>query len=211
LIDGTLEPRTAGILAVARQRRQDSRERLLAAGIARFCDAGYMAVSVEDIARAAGVSRVTFYRHFSCKADLAVELFNRATAAAMPDLVSIRDQEFSNRAVVADWIGALFAADRANGRLLRVFTHATIDETSFTQRAQAFISALMAQLGSKIPAFNVHPDVPQQRRKWLEGWLLMYEILDQSNHAALDSGIAGDPLVLEILTDRFLEFVKSTS
>jgi len=32
--------------------------------------------------------------------------------------------------------------------------------------------------------------------------------LDLSNHAALDSGIATDPLVIEILTDRFLAFVE---
>jgi AcrR family transcriptional regulator len=196
------------MIAVAQQRRQDSRERLLAAGIEKFCDEGYMYVSVEDIARAAGVSRVTFYRHFNGKADLAIELFKRATAAAMPELLRIRHCEFRNRAVVTDWIGALFAADRANGRLLRVFTDATIDQASFTRRAQEFIGELILQLGEHIPSFDVRPDRPQERRKWLEAWLLLYEILDQSNHAALDSGVAADPLVMEILTDRFLAFVE---
>jgi hypothetical protein len=38
--------------------------------------------------------------------------------------------------------------------------------------------------------------------------LLLYEILDLSNHAALDSGIATNPLAIEILTDRFLAFVE---
>jgi hypothetical protein len=32
--------------------------------------------------------------------------------------------------------------------------------------------------------------------------------MDQSNHAALDSGIATDPLVIEIPTDRFPAFVE---
>jgi len=197
------------MIAVARQRRLDSRERLLAAGIEKFCDDGYMYVSVEDIARAAGVSRVTFYRHFNGKGDLAIELFKRATAAAMPELLRIRHSDFRNRAVVARWIGALFAADRANGRLLRVFTDATIDQASFTRRAQEFIGELILQLGESIPAFDVRPDRPDQRRNWLEAWLLLYEILDQSNHAALDSGVAADPLVMEILTDRFLAFTAA--
>jgi AcrR family transcriptional regulator len=197
------------MIAVARQRRQDSRERLLAAGIEKFCDDGYMYVSVEDIARAAGVSRVTFYRHFNGKADLAIELFKRATAAAMPELLRIRHSNFRNRTVVAGWIGALFAADRANGRLLRVFTDATIDQASFTRRAQEFIGELILQLGESIPSFDVRPYRPEERRKWLEAWLLLYEILDQSNHAALDSGVAADPLVMEILTDRFLAFAAS--
>ena len=49
--------------------------RLLAAAMAQFGARGYLAVSVDDIATAAGVSRVTFYRHFSGKEALAVELF----------------------------------------------------------------------------------------------------------------------------------------
>jgi AcrR family transcriptional regulator len=204
-----VESRVAGMIAAAQQRRQDSRERLLAAGIEKFCDEGYIYVSVEDIARAAGVSRVTFYRHFNGKADLAIELFKRATAAAMPELLRIRHCDFRKRAAIAEWINALFAADRANGRLLRVFTDATIDQASFARRAQEFISELILQLGENIPSFNVHPDSPQERRRWLEAWLLLYEVLDQSNHAALDSGVATDPLVMDILTDRFLAFVES--
>jgi AcrR family transcriptional regulator len=199
----------AGMIAVSQQRKQNSREQLLAAGVKKFCDEGYLNVSVEDIALTAGVSRITFYRHFTDKADLAIELFKRATAAIMPQLLRIRHSAFRDRAVVAGWIGALFAADRGNGRLLRVFTHATIDETSFTQRAQEFISELIVQLGANIPAFNVHPECGKERRKWLEAWLLLYEIMDQSNHAALNSGVATDPLVTEILTDRFLAFVNS--
>jgi AcrR family transcriptional regulator len=199
------------MIAAARLRKQDSRARLLAAGVNRFCEHGYMSVSVEDIALAAGVSRVTFYRHFSSKADLALELFRQTSAAAMPDFLRIGHSHYHDRTVVASWIAALFAADRANGRLLRVFTHATIDDTSFTQRAQEFIGTLIAQLGATIPAFNVHPDHPGERRQWLRAWLLLYEILDQSNHAALDSGVATDPLVIDLLTDRFLEFVGQHS
>jgi AcrR family transcriptional regulator len=204
----TPDARIAGMIAAARLRKQDSRARLLAAGVSTFCKAGYVAVSVEDIALAAGVSRVTFYRHFNSKADLALELFRQTSAAAMPDFLRIGQSDYRDRTVVASWIGALFAADRANGRLLRVFTHATIDDASFTQRAQEFISALITQLGATIAAFHVHPDRPGERRQWLKAWLMLYEILDQSNHAALDSGVATDPLVIDLLTDRFVEFVS---
>jgi AcrR family transcriptional regulator len=208
---GAFESRVAGMIGAAQQRREESHERLLAAGIQKFCEEGYIYVSVDDIARSAGVSRVTFYRHFNGKADLAIELFKRATAAAIPEMLRIGHSEFRNRAVIAEWIGALFAADRANGRLLRVFTDATIDQASFTRRAQEFIDELILRLGEHIPAFNVRPDCPRERRKWLEAWLLLYEILDQSNHAALNSGVATDPLVMEILTDRFAAFVEATN
>lgn len=202
------EGRTAGLAAFTRQRKLDSRERLLSAAVETLCQDGYLSVSVEDIAAAAGVSRVTFYRHFSGKAELAVELFRGAAAAAMPRYLAIRAQDFRDRHAVHNWIAALFAADRVNRRLLRIFMQATTAEPGFTAEAQTLIAELITELGEAIPAFAVHPDRGEaERRRWLEAWLLVYEILDQSNHAALDSGVATDPLVKDILAGRFLAFV----
>lgn len=200
------EDRTAGLAAFSRRRKLDSRERLLSAAVERLCQDGYLSVSVEDIAAAAGVSRVTFYRHFGGKAELAVALFRQASAAAMPRFLAIRDQDFGERAAVRGWIAGLFAADRVNRRLLRVFMQAVAAEPGFTARAQELIGELIAELGRRIPAFALDPERPDQRRRWLEAWLLLYEILDQSNHAALESGVATDPLVIDILAGRFLAF-----
>ena len=119
--------------------------------------------------------------------------------------------DFWNRDAVIEWIKSLFEADQADRRLLRIFTQASADEDGFTERAQELIRDLIRRLGAKIPAFAVDPDEPDQRRQWLEAWLLIYEILDQSNHAALDSGVADDPLVIDILSDRFLRFVTVSS
>lgn len=162
---------------------------------------------MEDIATAAGLTRVTFYRHFGSRADLTAEMFHLAADAVMPRLASIGAMDFEEREVVIHWIRNLFDADRANRRLLRVFTQARADEAEFTARAQRLIHDLVRRLGETIPAFAVDAEQPAERRRWLEAWLLLYELLDQSNHAALDSGVATDPLVVEILADRFLAFV----
>jgi AcrR family transcriptional regulator len=199
--------RTATLLASTQRRKQDSRDRLLAAAVGCFCERGYLAVSVDDIASHAGVSRVTFYRHFSGKAALAIDLFRREAAAAMPRYLSILHDDWHDHGRVAAWLGRLFEADRVNRRLLRVFLQATIDEPGFVERAQELITDLIAGLGRAIPAFAVDGADPVDRRRWLEAWLLLYEILDQSNHAALLSGIATDPLVIDILADRFSAFI----
>lgn len=179
------DPRLAGLADFARRRKQDCRERLIAAAVSQFCAAGYLSVSVEDIAAAAGVSRVTFYRHFSGKAALAVEVFREASAAAMPRFLSLAAVDVGAPGAVRRWIGELFALDRLNRRLLRVFTQAAGAEPDFTARAQELIGEIIAALGQRIPAFAVRPDIPAERRRWLEAWLLIFEILDQSNHAAL--------------------------
>ena len=208
-IDIVSEARVAGLAAFHRQRKADSRERLLAAAVEQFGRSGYSPVSVEDIASAAGVSRMTFYRHFRGKADLASALFDRNVAEAGPELLHVREIDWRNRGAVLNWLERLFAVDHANRMLLRVFVEAAAVETEFTRQAHAQIDAWIATLGEAIPAFALDPAAPGDRRRWLEAWLLVYEILDQSNHAALDSGVAGDPVVLDIMTDRFIDFVST--
>ncbi|HEX7820488.1 MAG TPA: TetR/AcrR family transcriptional regulator [Sphingobium sp.] len=206
--DALLARRTTSPLDTNPCRKKGSRERLLAAAAAAFCERGYFGVSVEDIASAAGVSRMTFYRHFNGKASVAAELFRINTGSAMPLLLSIGEADFRDAATVRDWIAALFASDRASRQLLRVFTQASVSEPSFTTTAHRFIDNLLLGLGRTIPAFALAPDKPGERRRWVEAWLLIYEILDQSNHAALESGVATDPLTIDILADRFLAFTR---
>ena len=200
-------PRGAGLVDFNRRRKEGSRERLLAAAAAAFCDHGYPPVSIDDIASAAGVSRMTFYRHFAGKAEVASVLFRDNVAAAMPRLLAIGASDYRDEAAVCGWIAALFAEDRASRALLRVFTQASDSEPSFAAVAHRFIDDMVVGLGRTIPAFALSPDTPGERRRWIEAWLLIYEILDQSNHAAMGSGVATDPLMPEILAARFLRFV----
>jgi AcrR family transcriptional regulator len=205
-----LTTKEAGTLLAAfhQRRKQNSRERLIAAALEQFCERGYLRVSVEDIASSAGVSRMTFYRHFSGKAALAGELFKETSSEGLPRYTLIGDMDYRSRKVVAQWVTTLFAADRANRRILRVFTQATADEDGFTEQAQSFIGDLIKALGRSIEAFAIDPHLPEHRRRWLTAWLLLYELLDQSNHAAMESGVATDPLVIDILAERFVSFVE---
>ena len=200
--------RYSAIVALSQSRKKDSRERLLAAAKILFCADGYSAVSVERIVEEAGVSRVTFYRHFSGKADLAVDLFRQEAAVAHKRYMVITSIDCTDSRAVRGWIAMLFDADRANRRLLRAFTQASADEEGFTLQAQGWITQIIDDFGEVVPAFALDAGKDDDRRRWLEAWLLLYEILDQSNHAAVDSGVATDPLVIDILADRFVGFVS---
>jgi AcrR family transcriptional regulator len=54
-----------------------SRDAILASALDLFARRGYGAVRVEDVARAAGVSRTTFYNHFSEREEILAALFER--------------------------------------------------------------------------------------------------------------------------------------
>lgn len=57
--------------------KQLSRDAILASAIELFAQRGYGAVRVEDVAKAAGVSRTTFYNHFSEREEILATLFER--------------------------------------------------------------------------------------------------------------------------------------
>jgi AcrR family transcriptional regulator len=59
------------------QRRLRTRDRLFAAALAEFRRSGVAATEIEDIVRAAGVARGTFYLHFPTKDHVLMELLRR--------------------------------------------------------------------------------------------------------------------------------------
>jgi AcrR family transcriptional regulator len=75
--------RTAGLGPASRstgQRRQ-TRDLVLDAALRLFTEHGYLGVRVEDIAKEAGVSRATFYKHFIEREQVLAELFERLLGA----------------------------------------------------------------------------------------------------------------------------------
>lgn len=57
--------------------RGQARDLLLDTALRLFVEKGYIGVRVEDIAKAAGISRATFYKHFSEREEILAELFGR--------------------------------------------------------------------------------------------------------------------------------------
>lgn len=204
--------RASGLAEFTDKRRRQSRQCLLDAAADQLSEKGYYAVSVEDIARVAGVSRVTFYRHFRSKTDILIELFQRETEQNDPLYREIEKLDYYSTDVVRKWIAGLFEADRPRRNLLNAFSQASRADPGFIPYANRFIQELADALGREIPAFsNSEQKEEGARLQYLEGWLILYEILDQSNQSAVGTGVASDPLVVDILAHRFSTFVKAYS
>lgn len=62
------------------RRRAETRERLFEMALREFREVGVGAAQIDRIARAAGVSRGTFYFHFATKDDVLIELARRINA-----------------------------------------------------------------------------------------------------------------------------------
>jgi AcrR family transcriptional regulator len=81
-------------------------ERFLTSGLELFGESGYVATTVDDIARAAGATRATFYLHFASKAELMRALLQQAddilTSADDPPLPDVI--ESGSRELIRTWI-----------------------------------------------------------------------------------------------------------
>jgi AcrR family transcriptional regulator len=121
---------------VRRLRRPERREQLLAAATHAFARAGFAATSLDDIAAAAGTSRVLLYRHFESKSDLYRAVLDRAIAR-LGAAVGTRDFTYAS---IDALLGA--AADDPDGfRLL--FRHAA-REPEFRQQMDRFQRGMVA-------------------------------------------------------------------
>lgn len=104
----------------ASRRSRDLEGELLVAARAVFGEKGYDAVRVEDILKAAGVSRHSFYRLFESKADVFMRLLDGSTqelVAGIMDAVSRADEPARQ---VRDAIGVYFRWIVAQGAFWRV-------------------------------------------------------------------------------------------
>jgi AcrR family transcriptional regulator len=122
--------------SVRRLRRAERREQLLAAATQAFARAGFAATSLDDIAEAAGISRVLLYRHFESKTDLYRAVLDRAIAR-LTTAVGTRDYTYAS-------IDALLAAAAEDPDGFRLLFHHAAREPEFRQQMDRFQRGMVA-------------------------------------------------------------------
>lgn len=113
--------KTAGLGAVGRStdRRRQTRDLVLDTALRLFSEHGYLGVRVADIAKQAGVSRATFYKHFAEREQILAELFERllgVESEGMPsapvDLTGSESAEHQVVVVVADAVARMLEQEQ---------------------------------------------------------------------------------------------------
>ena len=122
--------------SVRRLRRAERREQLLAAATQAFARAGFAATSLDDIAEAAGISRVLLYRHFDSKTDLYRAVLDRAIAR-LTTAVGTRDFTYAS-------IDALLGAAAEDPDAFRLLFHHAAREPEFRQQMDRFQRGMVA-------------------------------------------------------------------
>ncbi|WP_175922466.1 TetR/AcrR family transcriptional regulator [Burkholderia latens] len=144
------------------QRRDATRERLLAAARAVFAEKGYAAASIEDIAAAAGYSRGAFYSNFRGKTEMLFELLRRdhddmATALQRIAATPAGSVDDAQRALLACWRSHA-ARDASRLMWLEAQLQAARDP-QFRAQFSALLRERQARATACIDAFVAHAGV----------------------------------------------------
>jgi AcrR family transcriptional regulator len=186
----------------------DGRRRLLAGAAQVFRQSGYVSASVDDIARAAGVSRQTFYRHFDGKLAIAIEFFKARRDEAMPLWDGLTESIAADPAAAKAWLLDYMAYQRDHKLDLRALFELGVFEPAFLIHANGLVPQIVDTLAGRVAAFAVTSgDSPEARLLRAEAVLLIYQILDQSTNAAMGFCLLEEPLLAEVLARALVGFV----
>jgi len=151
--NGNAEPRGA--------RGEQTRVRILEAAKIVFADPGYELVSIDDIARAAGVSRPTFYVYFPNKFAAAEALADCFAVFVLKDIEKLAALGADPSAEdISAWVERRFAVTARNGDYVKIFRHVAAVEAAFGARTRARYLAAFEQLAVQFPAFARAAEAP---------------------------------------------------
>jgi AcrR family transcriptional regulator len=195
--------------AFSRARKTENRQRLIEAAGQVFERMGYSPASVDDIARAAGVSRQTFYRHFEGKVSVGLALYQELRENAVAVWQDIGADDAHDLEKVRRWLGRMFAVSGTQGAAIRTFFEMGIVEPAFFQLSKSVVQELISLLAERIPAFaGCGKTSPEELRHQVEAWLLVFQIVDHSSNAAVGFLEVDLECLIDVLATDFVAFVE---
>lgn len=181
--------------------KQRTRSRLLAGASAAFAEKGYAATTIDDVVRAAGVTRATFYLHFTNKAELLTELLvdvARQTYDINDRLVGVVAD--GGRAAITGWLDEAFDFwETCRTSAMAQEEAAAIEPSIRAARTESFDRGVAGIIGGLEAAGHFDADGRRARA------VCMYSQLQNVFHRWMQVGWEADRAVmLGVMTDMWM-------
>lgn len=147
--------RKARSSAKAAETGVSTRTQILLGASQAFGAKGYADTSVEDILKASGVARRTFYRSFRSKADVFEQLFEAATMMFLQAMRTAADLGKTGEDKIANCIDVYLSGPRTAGPIFYVFqAEITRPGSALAARRAAVIDELVDMMGAGFAEFH---------------------------------------------------------
>ncbi len=144
------------MVRVAKNQRSDKREKIIATAIALFSRFGAKRVTVEELCREAGTSKMTFYKHFSNKVNLVRIIHDELVeeAFAKYDEINSRNIPFPQKIELMGRWKAEFVS-----RINADFFRELIDvEHSMEELKRRYLQNIIEAQGAGDVRSDIHPE-----------------------------------------------------
>lgn len=192
------------------QQKQESRGRIVAAANTLFARHSYIGTSIEDIAREAGISRVTFYKHFKSKLDVAIGILDQYTTRMIDDYGSLSRHHDPDEAEIADWIRHILALWRKQRRNMDTLASLLRQDAKLNARRTRIYTRTITRLGEGIPAFALAAS-GEDEEAHIRAHLLMIELEDLCYELVISEWPVDEDLAIRVVAGHFRNFIVQTS
>ncbi|MGB3298977.1 MAG: TetR/AcrR family transcriptional regulator [Phormidesmis sp.] len=188
-------------------KEQTKKEQILQGALEIFLQQGYEGTSMDRVAIAAGVSKITIYKHFQDKEGLFTALITRVTAQKFQRVIgtlSLEDPPAVVLRQVATNLLDVLAVDESYVTFLRLM----IGESGrFPALAQLYVEALPKRVWQVLADyFEAHPELEQKNSeataRIFTGTLISYALTQRLLH-----GQAIAPMNSEVLVNSLIELI----
>jgi AcrR family transcriptional regulator len=191
-----------GLSRISAERRDSSLSNIRKAADEMFRQPGYFAVSIDQLARHAGVTRKTFYKHFSGKSEVGLDWAKRRSSGAFAQWVRLKDGDADDPAWVKAWIEGLLDYYQGNSEI-HSLSFLSLEEPAFGDWLHQLILSMIAELGTSIPRFNIPSTAPDATLRVGRAVLMLSQLMEQCSRYALGRSRFKREILILLLCDRF--------
>lgn len=194
--------------ALQESRRRQTREALLAAAGEVFGQKPYLFATIDDIIRAAKVSRASFYMHFESKLALASTIVEGITANWQFLFKELPGIDKTDIPAIEAWIERLVQVYRNHGYISVLVVQLDHFENEFHDRVEQMRVALIEQLARHLPSFRtaLQPDHAGARARAAAH--LLFQRLDHlCSEISLRGGVVDVAYQVRIVAEEISTFL----
>ncbi|WP_176594401.1 TetR/AcrR family transcriptional regulator [Sphingobium sp. EM0848] len=159
---------TAGRAAYLERRRATTRAAILFAARRVFADATYNDAKIDNIIRAAGVSRATFYAHFESKFELACAIYDEIAPQTAALFARLPTLARNDRAGIGQWLEDFVGIHLEHRNVTSLIAQLQLFERSFRIRilsdSEALIDLVAAAEGTGFASAKGAGDAARRER-----------------------------------------------
>ena len=192
------------------QQKKASRDKIVAAADALFARCSYISTSIEDIAREAGISRVTFYKHFKSKLEVAIGILDQYAVHMIDDYGSLGRYRDPDTAQIAAWIKHILTLWRSQRDSMDTLASLVRQDAQIGARRTRAYTRTIARLGEGIPAFAVAASGTNEEAH-IRAHLLLIELENLCYELVISEWPVSEDVAVHVLAEHFRDFIERTA